>query len=374
MKQPIRILQLGMTNNPGGVENFVMNIYRNIDRNKIQFDFLLDHNAPKIAYEDEILSLGGKIYRQYYRRKEFFKKERKSIKYFFKMHPEIKGVHMHANTLNPMFKVLQVAEKMKIPVRILHSHNSNYMKKPKIKDKIYEMYESKKLKNTVTKLLACSEEAGKWMFKKNKFFVVKNGINVKDFAFDENERKALRKKFSIENKLVIGHIGRMNYQKNPIFILEIFDEIHKMNNDTELLYIGDGELKGEIEKFIKDKNLESSVILMGKCEKVSEYYNVMDAFLFPSRFEGLGIVLLEAQANGIKCYTSNRVPKETNIVGNVSYIELNKSSKEWADFILNNKNERTYKNITDKFVLSGYDIKSTVLDIEKMYLEGVNKC
>lgn len=374
MKQPIRILQLGMTNNPGGVENFVMNIYRNIDRNKIQFDFLLDHNAPKIAYEDEILSLGGKIYRQYYRRKEFFKKERKSIKYFFKMHPEIKGVHMHANTLNPMFKVLQVAEKMKIPVRILHSHNSNYMKKPKIKDKIYEMYESKKLKNTVTKLLACSEEAGKWMFKKNKFFVVKNGINVKDFAFDENERKALRKKFSIENKLVIGHIGRMNYQKNPIFILEIFDEIHKMNNDTELLYIGDGELKGEIEKFIKDKNLESSVILMGKCEKVSEYYNVMDAFLFPSRFEGLGIVLLEAQANGIKCYTSNRVPKETNIVGNVSYIELNKSSKEWADFILNNKNERTYKNITDKFVLSGYDIKSTVLDIEKIYLEGVNKC
>ena len=360
MEQPIRILQLGMTNNPGGVENFVINIYRNIDRNKIQFDFLLDHNAPKIAYEDEILSLGGKIYRQYYRRKEFFKKGRKSIKYFFKMHPEIKGVHMHANTLNPMFKVLQVAEKMKIPVRILHSHNSNYMKKLKIKDKIYEIYESKKLKKTVTKLIACSEEAGKWMFKKNKFIVVKNGINVKDFEFDENERKALRKKLSIENKLVIGHIGRMNYQKNPIFILEIFNEIHKMNNDAELLYIGDGELKGEIEKFMKDKNLESSVILMGKCEKVSEYYNVMDAFLFPS--------------NGIKCYTSNRVPKETNIVGNVSYIELNKSSKEWADFIFNNKNERTNKNITDKFILSGYDIKSTVLDIEKIYLEGVNKC
>lgn len=374
MEQPIRILQLGMTNNPGGVENFVINIYRNIDRNKIQFDFLLDHNAPKIAYEDEILSLGGKIYRQYYRRKEFFKKGRKSIKYFFKMHPEIKGVHMHANTLNPMFRVLQVAEKMKIPVRILHSHNSNYMKKPKIKDKIYEIYESKKLKKTVTKLIACSEEAGKWMFKKNKFIVVKNGINVKDFAFDENERKALRKKLSIENKFVIGHIGRMNYQKNPIFILEIFNEIHKMNNDAELLYIGDGELKGEIEKFMKDKNLESSVILMGKCEKVSGYYNVMDAFLFPSRFEGLGIALLEAQANGIKCYTSNRVPKETNIVGNVSYIELNKSSKEWADFIFNNKNERTNKNIIDKFILSGYDIKSTVLDIEKIYLEGVNKC
>ena len=125
---------------------------------------------------------------------------------------------------------------------------------------------------------------------------------------------------------------------------------------------------------MKDKNLESSVILMGKCEKVSGYYNVMDAFLFPSRFEGLGIALLEAQANGIKCYTSNRVPKETNIVGNVSYIELNKSSKEWADFIFNNKNERTNKNIIDKFILSGYDIKSTVLDIEKIYLEGVNKC
>ena len=134
----IRILHIGMSSNPGGVENFVMNVYRNIDRSKIQFDFLVDHNVKKIAYEDEIISLGGNVYKEYYRRKELFKNGRISIKEFFKRHPEIKGVHMHANTLNPMFKVLEVAQKMNIKVRILHSHNSNYMKKPKLKDRLYE--------------------------------------------------------------------------------------------------------------------------------------------------------------------------------------------------------------------------------------------
>lgn len=370
MKQPIRILQIGMSSNPGGVENFIMNIYRNIDKSKIQFDFLIDHNAPQIAYEDEIINMGGRIYRDYYRRKEILKKGRRSVKNFFEIHPEIKGVHMHANTLNPMFKVLQVAQKIKIPVRILHSHNSNYMREPKIKDKIYGIYERTNLKKYTTNLLACSEIAGKWMFKSNQFKVIKNGIDVNKFKFNEKIRKNLRNKLAIEDNFVIGHVGRMNYQKNPIFLLEIFYEIYKRNNNSKLIYIGDGELKDEIKEYIKEKKIADAVILMGKKEKVNDYYNVMDVFLLPSKFEGLPLTLVEAQANGLKCFVSDTISEESNITGSIDYISLNKKSEYWADLILKNGKERRNKDIEEDFKLSGYDIQQSVSELEKMYLKG----
>ena len=324
----IRILQIGMSCNPGGVENFVMNLYRNIDRNQIQFDFLIDHNSPKIAYEDEIKKLGGRIYREYYRRKEIFTKNRKSIKQFLNEHPEITGVHMHANTLNPMFQVLKYAKKKGLKIRIVHAHNSGYMKKMKLKDKIYEIYARNRLKSVTTDLLACSSEAGKWMFKKNNFIVINNAIDVSKFRYNENKRKEIRKKFEInEKQLVIGHIGRMNYQKNPIFLVEILKEIVKKEPNAILLYIGTGEMECEIKNKICEYNLEHNVVLLGSVEDTSSYFNAMDIFLLPSLFEGLGIVLLEAQANGLVCYTSNNVPEIVNIYNSVHYIELEKKSK-----------------------------------------------
>lgn len=366
----LRILHIGMSPNPGGVENFVMNIYRNIDRSKIQFDFLLDHNASKIAYEDEIISLGGKIYRSYYRRKEFFKKGRKSIKTFFKQHPEITGVHMHANTIHPMFKVLEVAKKMGIKVRILHSHNSNYMTKLKLKDKLYEKCARKKLDYITTNLLACSEEAGKWMFHTNNFQVIKNGIDVDRFNFNQKIRNKTRQELGLSENFVIGHVGRMNYQKNPIYLLEVFKCIHQKDNNSRLLYVGDGDEKDKVKKYIKDNSLEGKVILAGAVKDTYKYFCAMDVFFLPSRFEGLGIVLLEAQANGLKCYTTDMVPKETNIIGNVEYIGLSVEKEKWAEEILKGKNEKRKEDVIKFFEQAEYDIKSTVKEIQKIYSMG----
>ena len=368
----IRILHIGMSPNPGGVENFVMNIYRNIDRSKIQFDFLLEHNASKIAYEDEIISLGGKIYRSYYRRKELFKKGRKSIKKFFIQHPEITGVHMHANTIHPMFKVLQVAKKMGIKIRILHSHNSNYMSKLKIKDKLYEKYARKKLKNVTTNLLACSEDAGKWMFHTNNFKVIKNGIDVNKFRFNQNIRDEIRKELNLSENFVVGHVGRMNYQKNPIYLLEIFKKIYEKDNTARLLYVGDGNMREEVEKYINNNSLKGKVILTGAVDNPYRYFCAMDVFCLPSRFEGLGIVLLEAQANGLKCYTTNMVPKETNIIGNVEYISLDETKEKWATEILKEKQEGRKSEVDNYFKQARYDIKSTVEDIQKIYCSEKN--
>lgn len=366
----IRILHIGMSPNPGGVENFVMNVYRNIDRNKIQFDFLVDHNVDKIAYEDEIISLGGKVYKSYYRRKEFLRKGRISIEKFLKQHPEINGIHMHANTLNPMFKVLEVAKKMDLKVRILHSHNSNYMKKLKIKDKIYEKYVRKKIHSVTTNLFACSKEAGLWMFQDNNFHVIKNGIDVEKFEFNGETRKITRQELNLSNNFVIGHVGRMNYQKNPIYLLEVFKCIHQKDNNSRLLYVGDGYEKDKVKKYIKDNSLEGKVILVGAVKDTYKYFCAMDVFFLPSRFEGLGIVLLEAQANGLKCYTTDMVPKETNIIGNVEYIGLNVEKEKWAEEILKGKNEKRKEDVIKFFEQAEYDIKSTVKEIQKIYSMG----
>ena len=367
----VRILQIGMSSNPGGVENFIMNIYRNIDRSKVQFDFLVDHNLKNIAYEDEIIALGGHIYREYYRRKELFIKGRKSLKSFFKEHQEIVGVHFHANTINPMFKVVEEAYKLKLPIRIIHSHNSNYMKKMSIKDKAYEILEKRRLDKISTHLLACSYEAGKWMFNSKYFEVIKNGINVDEFKPDIEIRNNIRKQFNINDKIVIGHVGRMNYQKNSLFLIDVFNELHKINNNVVLLYIGDGDLKEEVINKIKGNHLEKSVILTGAKDNIKEFYQAMDFFILPSRFEGLPVSLLEAQAKGLNCYVSNAISLESNITGLVKFLNLENTAKEWASEInkgIDNKNVIKENIIKQKFNDSGYNIISSAHKLEKIYL------
>ena len=367
----IRILQIGMSTNPGGVENFIMNIYRNVDRSKVQFDFLVDHNLKKVAYEDEIISLGGRIFREYYRRKEVFAKGRKSLKYFFKEHPEIVGVHFHANTINPMFKVVEVAKKQKLPIRIIHSHNTNYMTKMNLKDKVYEVVEKKRLGKISTHLLACSYEAGKWMFDNKKFEVIKNGIKLDEFEPNKLIREKIREELNIKDKIVIGHVGRMNYQKNSLFLIEIFKELHKINNNFVLLYIGDGDLKEEIINKIKEYHLEENIILTGANDDIKKFYQAMDFFILPSRFEGLPVALLEAQASQLNCYVSNAVSKDSNITGLVEFINLKSTANEWASKIIEdiNKNKMINENILkQKFNESGYNIISSANRLEKIYL------
>lgn len=368
----IRILQIGMSSNPGGVENFIMNVYRNIDRTKIQFDFFVDHNLEKIAYENEIEELGGNIYREYYRRKELLKKGRKSVKTFFKEHPEIRGVHLHTNDINPMFKVLDVAAKINLPVRIVHSHNSDYMRKLSIIDKMYELCERTKLEKIATNLLACSTKAGKWMFKDKNFEVIKNGIDINKYKFNKNKRAYMRENLNLQNKFVVGHIGRMHYQKNPLFLIDIFNAIHKIEPNSILLYIGDGVMKKEVNKRIKEYKLEKNVMHIGTVSDTQNYFQAMDCFVLPSKFEGLAIVAVEAQTNGLNTYiSSNVISTELPNTSLLHPIDLSESPEKWAKKIIECKNQERQDKLLE-IINDGYNIKMVVKKLEQLYCNEKN--
>ena len=361
MSEPIRILNIFMVLDRGGAETFVMNVYRQIDRNKVQFDFLV-HGDKVGSYEEEITRLGGRIYRLPEMTKVSAYKH--SVKKFFDEHLRYRIIHSHASELGLL--IFKEAKKRGIPYRICHAHSA-----PKgvgIKTPIRYIFK-KRMVHYSNVFLACSQSAGIWQFgKKNTFKIIRNGISVNDFTFDGKVRNEIRKELKIENKLVIGHVGRFEKPKNHIFLINIFENVLRYS-DAALLLIGDGSLKTEIERIVKDKGIEDKVIFLGAQSQVAPYLSAMDCFVFPSLFEGLGIVLIEAQANGLKCFISDIIPEETNISTLIERLSLSASPNEWAKAIVNNSFSISNR---DKFVnqvkASGYDIKETAEQLQDLYL------
>lgn len=366
MSEPIRVLQIVTTMNRGGLETMLMNYYRNIDRSKIQFDFL-EHRSEESDYDQEIMSLGGKIYR-ISTLNPFSFTYRKELKQFFKNHPEYKIVHCHLDCMSSI--PLSYAKKAGIKVRIAHSHNSNQDKNLKY---LLKLFYKRKINKVSTNLFACGDKAGKWMFGKSDFSVINNAINTKDFLFDENISNKMKEKLNLKDKFVIGHVGRFNEQKNHSFIIDIFKELISINDNARLLLVGEGNLKNEIEKKVNELGLSKYVIFYGKCDHVNEIMQAFDIFLFPSLYEGLPVTMVEAQASGLKCFISNKVPKECIMSDNVEILNLDDSSKKWANNI--NKYSDGYirrdmlKSISD----NGFDIEKNVKDLEVFYLNASSK-
>ena len=271
--------------NGGGVESVVMNYYRNIDRNKIQFHFLCDEDSTDIPYE-EIEKLGGKVIVIPPYQKLF--KYQKELYRIFKEN-NYKIVHSHINALSVF--PLRIAKKAKIPVRIAHSHSTS--NKKEWKKNILKMILRPLSKLYANNYFACTEYAGKWLFGKKvverkELNVINNAIDLKKFEFNENTRKALRKELGIkEDTLIIGHVGRFMKQKNHDFLIEVFNEVYKKNQNTLLILIGQGPLLSEIKQKAINLNIEDKVKFIGQVTDVEKYYNIMDIFLFPSIYEGL---------------------------------------------------------------------------------------
>jgi glycosyltransferase involved in cell wall biosynthesis len=375
-EKPIRILQCGMTNNYGGVEAFIMNVYRNIDREKFQFDFLTLHNG-NIACEDEIKKLGGRIFKVEYSKKSNLIKHYTELRKFFKKYGKEFAV-IHMNECFPNYSLpLKYAKKYGIEIRIFHSHNSDDMYKSKsninqfIKN-VKFFIERKLIVKRANYLFACSKDAGKYMFRNNKFQIIKNGIDVQKFRFNKLLRNSIRKELNVENNIVIGFVGRLQYQKNPLFALKIFKNLLKQNNNYKFVIIGVGDLDKEIVKYINDNDLNSNVVLLGFKDNINDYYQGMDLFLLPSRFEGFGIVFVEAQASGLPCVTTNNVPNLTKVTNNIVYIDSNNISiwcNKISEMIKVNKNrENNYKEVIEK----GFDISNTVKRLSNIYLNARN--
>lgn len=364
----LRVLHVLGTLDMGGIENFLMNIYRNIDRNKIQFDFVINDREKEDIFEKEVISLGGKIYKIPSIVKVGHFKYFKSLREIFQNN-NYNIVHSHYNAVSGF--ILREAKKVGIKNRIAHSHIA--YPKYSFLSKIYKEYSRFLILKNSTKRFACSKEAGEWLFRGKDFDIIKNGIDISKFLFNKKNREEIRKKFGVnENIYAIVNIGRMNTQKNHFFMIEIMKQLEKLDNNIKLYLIGEGELKEEIENQIKKYNLKN-IIFLGIQKNVNEILNGMDLMLFPSLYEGLGIVLIEAQCNGLNVLVSDKVPKEADLgIEKFKVLNLNSKIEEWIELILklkNNSKRRQSKEEIETLLDLDYNIKSVALKLEKFYLE-----
>jgi len=353
----------------GGIQSFVIENMKHIDKEKIQIDFLLLDDGVEYELEDILKRQGANVYKLkdvWLRKPTDYIDYMKKVDSFFRKHHDYKVVHLHSSSKN--FYILKSAKKYKIPVRIAHSHNIEFQSKSKTQRVIGNILKPL-LKKYATDYFACSSLAGKWLFgKKENVKVIKNAVDLKRFKFNEKIREKIRKEFNLSDKLVIGHVGRFTNQKNHTFLIDIFYEIHKNNKNTALMLVGTGESEDKIRQKVRNLKLDDSVLFMGFKNNVNELMWAMDIFLFPSLYEGLGLVLIEAQTAGLTCFTSKDVvPLEAN-VNNLNYISLNCNAQVWAQEILKNKLKRN--NNYDKIKQNGYDICDTGKELEEFYINS----
>lgn len=308
INKPLRVLMVMTSMDRGGAETFTMNMYRHMDRSLVQFDFLV-HRPWEGAYEEEIRSLGGRIYR-IRRQNPLDPSYWKDLANFLDGH-RYAIVHAQLDCMSSL--PLKSARERGVPVRIAHSHNSRQDKDLKYPLK---MICKRDIKHEATDLFACGVDAGKWMFGTDDFTVVPNGIEVDSFAFNPNHRRDVRERLGIaDNEIVIGHVGRFQPQKNHGFVLRTFHELHESLPESVLLLVGDGPLREEMEREARDLGCGGAVRFLGARADVPDLMQAMDVFFLPSLYEGLPLVLLEAQAAGLTCVISDTIPKDCDLSG-----------------------------------------------------------
>lgn len=361
----IRILQIGMTPNLGGVETYVMNIYRKIDREKFQFDFIDWYGEKNIAYSDEIKKLGGKIYKIKSRREAIISNYRSLKKIIFS--GRYQYIYYNLNSLSYVVGMSEIIKNSKMKL-IVHSHNDGFETTSRI-TRILDNMHRNIVKNNVIRL-ACSQSAGKWMFDGSEFTIIPNAIDVNKFDFNPRIRKAYREKFDLSSNIVFGCVARFSPQKNHDFLIDIFHKIHLQNPNSTLLLVGDGDLKEQLQQKVSRLNISDSVKFLGMRTDIPELMQAIDVIISPSVFEGFGISVLEAQCTGLRCYVSEVFNDEVIQTPNVQKISLGNSSEQWAQIISDDLREKTIsvrKSYKDKIINSGYDIGSMVRNIEKLF-------
>jgi len=323
----IRVAQVIGITGCGGVESCIMNYFRNIDRTKVQFDFFVESES-KIVDRKKIEAMGGRvvIIPSY---KHIFKYIKTLEKLFKEGNYDI--VHSNMNALSVF--TLYAAKKAGIMIRIAHSHSTS--NKKEWKKNIIKNLLRPFSKKYATHYFACSELAGKWLFgdktyEQGKVKIINNAIELERFKFDPEIRKQMREELGVDKSYVIGHIGRFCEQKNHTFLIDIFNEVQKKLPDAKLLLIGNGELYDEIVAKVNELNLKDKVVFAGVHKHPERYYQAMDCFALPSLYEGLPVVAVEAQANGLKCYLSTEITREIGVLDSTEYIKID-SAEEWSD-------------------------------------------
>ncbi|AQM59439.1 glycosyltransferase family 1 protein [Clostridium baratii] len=361
-----KILVYGLTQTRGGVESFLLNYYKNFNTNNIQMDFI--SNTPDTVYKEEVAALGGKIFNVCSKKKNplRFKKDMENI---FKNHSnEYDAIWVNLCSLANI-DYLKYAKKYGIKRRIVHSHNAANMF-GKLKETLHN-YNKKRIDRYATDFWACSDSAAKWFYKydilnSKKFRIIKNAVDTEKFSFDKKIRDEYRKILNIENKYVLGNIGRFHFQKNHDFLIDVFKEVREKCDNSILLLVGNGDLEEHIKEKVKNLGLEESVIFLGMRDDVNKIMQAIDIFLMPSRFEGLPVAAVEAQSSGVRCLLSDTITKEIKVTDLIEFIGV--KSKEdvnvWRDKILEYKLGYDRREMNEDMKKSGFEIKEAAKNLE----------
>lgn len=331
-----------------GIVSVIMNYFR-LCRKEILFDFLVHRNAEE-CLSREIEQYGSNIY--------VVDRKKKFIEYVSVLKRIIKNskydaIHVHGNSATMAIELL-IAKKLKIKTRIAHCHNSQ------CNHKLMHCLLRPIFNKSYTKAVACSEEAGDWIYKGKPYIVIENGINVSKFCFNQKIRDKMRKEFELEDKFIIGHVGLLNYQKNHDKLFEIFKQVKEKCSEAFLLCVaGDKCVPDNIIQKIREIGIDKDIKILLCRNDVEELLQMMDFFVFPSRWEGLGMAAIEAQASGLYCLASEKVPSRIDITPYCKHLSLNDTAEKWCNVILQNKD----------IDINRYDmnelVKKTVFDIGK---------
>ncbi len=354
----IRVLQCVNNMHRAGLETMLMNYYRNIDRSKIQFDFLT-HRPERSDYDDEIEQLGGRVYYAPRLYPQNYAAYFSYMKTFFHEHPEYKIVHSHIDSMS--FFPLLAAKRAGVPIRISHSHSTSIDKD--FKYVLKQFFRSQLLK-VANYRFSCGEDAGRFLFRGKPFEIIPNAIDADAFSYDPNMRASVRRELNIEGKFVIGHVGRFNYPKNHSFLIRLFSRVAKSEENACLLLIGTGENEQMIKDLVSKEGLEKKVLLLGNRNDVQRLYQAMDVFVLPSLFEGIPMVGVEAQFSGLPCLFSENVSREVLFTEDCRFLKLDMDCWEKAILALRDRERTSTK--TDN---GQYDIKAARIILEEKYTE-----
>lgn len=366
MNNPIRVLMIFTIMNRGGAETMIMNYYRNIDRTKVQFDFVV-HRPQQGEYDEEIKRLGGKIFVFPAVRPQNFCAYKKQIREFLDTHPEYKIIHSHAQELS--FYFYKIAHEKGIPYIITHSHNASMLWDFKAPLRILWR---KQMFKYINIYFTCGIEAGIHYYGKKRAqnaILMNNAIDVAQFKFNMESRKSVRKEFNIhDNDFIIGHIGRFTPQKNHLFLLEVFKAFYMRNPNAKLILVGQEDDKKVVREKADRLGIINQIIFTGIRKDIPALLSAFDCILMPSLFEGLSVAMVEEQCSGLPLITSTNVPSEVKLLPSTEFISLKAGISTWVNTLEKYLNAPRNSNAADIISKAGYDIKLNAIKLQNFYL------
>ena len=373
MKDRVRILQIGMSSNIGGIETYIYRQFLYLDKSRVSYDFVQTYGDGDFPFKWEVYKNGGKVFKTPTRKDNMFKYYLFWIKFLFTNRNKYNAITINVSGFGGSFFPLLIAWMVGIPGRLVHSHNANKEVVCGVKRKTIEMINKFIMHTCVTGRIACGSMAGKALFGNKPYIVVPVCVETNKYRRNEIIRENVRKKMNIEGKFVIGNVARFNEQKNHKFLIDVFYEITKLDNRAILILIGGHDLPGDeiyyknTVRKIYDYRISDKVLILDKCDNVSELMQAMDCFVLSSFYEGFPVVGVECQAASLPVFFSDTITKDIKIIPEVKFLPL-ADPATWAKDILSYRNY-VWEDMSNNVIEAGYDIQTEVKKLEKLYID-----